>query len=123
MSASHGRKPRILVVDADPAVRRMLAVVLKPSGSVISQTDNGAAALDAVERNRTDLLLMHDLELSDMNGLDVIRRIRLSGSTVPIIVLSSRVDESGTVMEAFDLGDCCTTKPFGVEELLARIRV
>ena len=102
----------------------MLAVVLKPSGSVISQTDNGAAALDAVQRNRTDLLLMHDLELSDMNGLDVIRRIRLSGSTVPIMVLSSRVDEGGTVMEAFDLdADCCSTRPFGVEELLARIRV
>jgi two-component system KDP operon response regulator KdpE len=102
----------------------MLAVVLKPSGSVISQTDNGAAALDVVQRNRTDLLLMHNLELSDMNGLDVIRRIRLSGSTVPIMVLSSRVDEGGTVMEAFDLdADCCTTRPFGVEELLARIRV
>jgi two-component system KDP operon response regulator KdpE len=102
----------------------MLAVVLKPSGSLISQTDNGAAALDAVQRNRTDLLLMHNLELSDMNGLDVIRRIRLSGSTVPIMVLSSRADESDTVMEAFDLGlDCCTTRPFGVEELLARIRV
>jgi two-component system KDP operon response regulator KdpE len=124
MSASQQRKPRILVADADPAIRRMLTVVLKPSGSVISQTDSGAVALDAVRRNETDLLLLHNLWLPDMNGLDVIRRIRLSGSMIPIIVLSSRADESGTVVEGFGLGaDACITKPFGIEELLARIRV
>jgi len=101
----------------------MLAAVLKPSGSLISQTDSGALALDSVLRNKTDLLLVHNLGLPDMNGLDVIRRIRLSGSTIPIIVMSRRTDESGTVMAAFDLGaDTCITKPFGVEELLARIR-
>jgi two-component system KDP operon response regulator KdpE len=124
MSASQRRKPRILVVDADPAIRHMLAAVLKPSNSLISQTDSGAVALDAVRRNETDLLLLHNLWLPDMNGLDVIRHIRLSGSTIPIIVLSSRADESGTVVEGFDLGaDAGITKPFGLEELLGRIRV
>jgi two-component system KDP operon response regulator KdpE len=89
----------------------MLAAVLKPSGSLISQTDSGALALDSVLRNKTDLLLVHNLGSPDMNGLDVIRRIRLSGSTIPIIVLSRRTDESGTVMAAFDLGaDTCITK-------------
>jgi two-component system KDP operon response regulator KdpE len=120
MSASQ-TKPRILVVDDDAAIRRMLAVALEPSGFVITQTDNGTVALDAVRRNEADILLL-DLGLPDLNGLDVIRRIRMSGSAVPIIVLSSRSDEGGKV-EAFDLGaDDYLTKPFGIEELLARIR-
>jgi two-component system, OmpR family, KDP operon response regulator KdpE len=118
------QRPRILIIDADPTIRQMLAAILKPSGSLISQTDSGAAVLSAVGRNRTDLLLMHNLELSDMNGLDIIRRIRLSGSTIPVILLSGHADDNDTAMEAFDLSaDASITKPFGVEELLARIRV
>jgi two-component system KDP operon response regulator KdpE len=120
MSASQNQ-PRILVVDDEPAIRRMLTAALEPSGFVISQTDSGTAALDAVRRNDTDLLLL-DLGLPDLNGLDVIRRIRFAGSSIPIIVLSSRADEAGKV-EAFDQGaDDYLTKPFGIEELLARIR-
>lgn len=120
MSASQN-KPRILVIDDDPAIRRMLAVALETSGFVISQTDSGTAALDAVRRNDADILLL-DLGLPDVNGLDVIRHVRTSGSAVPIIVLSGRTDEAGKV-EAFDLGaDDYLTKPFGIEELLARIR-
>jgi two-component system KDP operon response regulator KdpE len=120
MSASQNQL-RILVIDDDPAIRRMLAVALEPSGFIISQTDSGTVALDAVRRNDADILLL-DLGLPDVNGLDVIRRIRMSGSAVPIIVLSSRADEGGKV-EAFDLGaDDYLTKPFGIEELLARIK-
>jgi two-component system, OmpR family, KDP operon response regulator KdpE len=120
MSASQ-TKPRVLVVDDEPAIRRMLTAALEPSGFVISQIDNGTAALDAVRRNDTDLLLL-DLGLPDLNGLEVIRRIRFAGSAIPIIVLSSRADEGGKV-EAFDQGaDDYLTKPFGIEELLARIR-
>jgi two-component system KDP operon response regulator KdpE len=120
MSVSQN-KPRILVIDDDAAIRRMLTVALEPSGFVISQTDSGTVALDAVRRNDADMLLL-DLGLPDINGLDVIRRTRMSGSAVPIIVLSSRTDEGGKV-EAFDLGaDDYLTKPFGIEELLARIR-
>jgi two-component system KDP operon response regulator KdpE len=114
-------KPRILVTDDDPAIRRMLAVALEPSGFVISQTDSGTVALETVRRNDADILLL-DLGLPDVDGLDVIRRIRMSGSATPIIVVSSRADEGGKV-EAFDLGaDDYLTKPFGIEELLARIR-
>jgi two-component system KDP operon response regulator KdpE len=99
----------------------MLTVALEPAGFVISQTDSGTVALDVVRRNEADLMLL-DLGLPDMNGLDVIRRIRRSGSAIPIIVLSSRADEAGKV-EAFDLGaDDYLTKPFGIEELMARIR-
>ena len=114
-------KPRIHVIDDDPAIRRMLAVALEPGGFVVSQADSGSGAMDAVRRNDTDMLLL-DLGLPDISGLDVIRRVRMSGSAIPIIVLSSRADESGKV-EAFDLGaDDYLTKPFGIEELLARIR-
>jgi two-component system KDP operon response regulator KdpE len=114
-------RTRVLVVDDEPAIRRMLAVALEPAGFIITQTESGSAALDVVRRDEADLLLL-DLGLPDLDGLDVIRRIRGSGSTVPIIVLSSRADESGKV-EAFDLGaDDYLTKPFGMDELLARIR-
>jgi two-component system, OmpR family, KDP operon response regulator KdpE len=120
MSASQS-KLRILVVDDEAAIRRMLSVALEPSGFAVSQAESGTVALDAVRRNEADLMLL-DLGLPDLNGLDVIRRIRLAGSAIPIIVLSSRADESGKV-EAFDLGaDDYLTKPFGIEELLARIR-
>jgi len=120
MSASQNQ-PRILVVDDEAAIRHMLTVALEPSGFVISQTSSGTAALDVVRRNETDMLLL-DLRLPDLSGQDVIRGVRSSGSVVPIIVLSSRADERGKV-EAFDLGaDDYLTKPFGVEELLARIR-
>jgi two-component system, OmpR family, KDP operon response regulator KdpE len=120
MSASQS-KPRILLVDDDPAIRRMLTTALKRSGFVMSQTDSGIVALDAVRRNKTDLLLLHNLGLPDMNGLDVIRSIRLSGLTIPIIILASRADESGRV-EAFALGaDDYIAKPFEIEELLTRI--
>jgi two-component system KDP operon response regulator KdpE len=114
-------KSRILVVDDEPAIRRMLTVALEPGGFAISHADSGAAALEAGRRNETDMMLL-DLGLPDLNGLDVIRQIRMSGSSIPIIVLSSRADEGGKV-EAFDLGaDDYLTKPFGIEELLARIR-
>ena len=119
MSASQ-TKPRILVIDDDPTIRRMLMVALEPSGCIISQTDSGTMTLDAVRRNEADMLLL-DLGLPDLNGLDVIRRVRMAGSAIPIIVLSSRADEGGKV-EAFDLGADYLTKPFGIEELMARIR-
>src|SRR6185312_3969217 len=81
----------------------------------------GMRALDVVRRNAADLLVL-DLGLPDLDGLEVIRRIRENGSAVPIIVLSSRSDEKGKI-DALDLGaDDYVTKPFGIDELLARIR-
>ena len=79
------------------------------------------AALDFLKRNPVDLIVL-DLGLPGIDGLEVIRRLRGQGAAMPIIILSSRDDEAGKV-EALDLGaDDYVTKPFGMEELSARIR-
>jgi two-component system KDP operon response regulator KdpE len=119
---SLGTRPlRVLVVDDEPAIRRFLKPSLTHAGYVVSETDTGQPAIDAARRGGADLIVL-DLGLPDIDGLEVIRRIRAAGSAVPIIVLSSRGDEGGKV-EALDLGaDDYVTKPFGVDELLARLR-
>jgi len=112
---------RILVVDDEPAIRRFLRAGLGARGYIVSELATGLPAIDVVRRRGTDLVVL-DLGLPDVDGLDVIRRIREAGSAVPIVVLSSRDDEAGKV-EALDLGaDDYVTKPFGIDELLARIR-
>ncbi len=119
---SLGTRPlRVLVVDDEPAIRRFLKPSLTHAGYVVSEAEAGQAAIDAARRGGADLIVL-DLGLPDIDGLEVIRRIRAAGSAVPIIVLSSRGDEGGKV-EALDLGaDDYVTKPFGVDELLARLR-
>jgi two-component system KDP operon response regulator KdpE len=112
---------RVLVVDDEPAIRRFLRTSLTAQGFLVTEAEDGHAALDALKRGATDLLVL-DLGLPDLDGFAVIRRLREAGSSLPIIVLSSRTDEAGKV-EALDLGaDDYVTKPFGVEELLARVR-
>jgi two-component system KDP operon response regulator KdpE len=112
---------RILVVDDEPAILRFLRAGLGSQGYVVIEADDGQRALDAVRGKRADLVVL-DLGLPDIDGLEVIRRIRASGSAVPIIVLSSRDSETAKV-QALDSGaDDYVTKPFGVDELLARIR-
>ncbi|HYZ61425.1 MAG TPA: response regulator transcription factor, partial [Acetobacteraceae bacterium] len=94
---------------------------LASQGYVVSEAGTGRAALDLVSRTAPDLVVL-DLGLPDIDGLEIIRRVRAAGSAVPIIVLSSRSDERGKV-EALDLGaDDYVSKPFGIEELLARLR-
>jgi two-component system, OmpR family, KDP operon response regulator KdpE len=113
---------RILVVDDQPSMREMLRLGLSQEGHIVSDTDRGAGALESVRRRQADLILL-DLGLTDMDGLQVIKRIRYAQSYIPIIVLSNRGDETAKVA-ALDLGaDDYITKPFGIEELLARIRV
>ena len=112
---------RVLVVDDEPAITRFLRAGLTSQGYVVAEAAEGHAALDAVRRAAADLIVL-DLGLPDIDGLEVIKQARASGSAVPIIVLSSRSDERGKV-EALDLGaDDYVTKPFGIDELLARIR-
>ena len=112
---------RVLVVDDEPPIRRFLRTSLAAQGYDIIEAEDGSKALEEVRRRSPDLLVL-DLGLPGIDGLEVIRRLRGSGVSLPIIVLSSRVDEAGKV-EALDLGaDDYVTKPFGVEELLARIR-
>ena len=112
---------RVLVVDDEPAIRRFLRASLSTQGYVVTDLEIGEPAINIVCRQGTDLLVL-DLGLPDIDGVEVIRRIRAAGSAVPIIVLSSRNDEAAKV-EALDSGaDDYVTKPFGVDELLARIR-
>jgi two-component system, OmpR family, KDP operon response regulator KdpE len=112
---------RVLIVDDEPPIRRFLRTSLTAQGYDIVEAEDGVKALDEARRMSPDVLVL-DLGLPGMDGLEVIRRLRGGGATLPIIVLSSRADEAGKV-EALDLGaDDYVTKPFGVDELLARLR-
>jgi two-component system KDP operon response regulator KdpE len=112
---------RILIVDDEPPIRRFLRTSLDAQGYVVMEADDGVAALDMIRRNTVDVLLL-DLGLPNLHGFEVIQKLREGGSALPIIVLSSRTDEAGKV-RALDLGaDDYVTKPFGVDELLARVR-
>ena len=112
---------RVLVVDDEPPIRRFLRTSLRAQGYHVLEAEHGSTALDLIGRNPPDVIVL-DLGLPDIDGVEVIRRLRHRGSTVPVIVLSSRTDEPGKV-EALDLGaDDYVTKPFGMEELLARLR-
>ena len=113
--------PRVLVVDDEVAIQRFLRTALDTGEFSLHQAENGHAALAAAAAARPDIILL-DLGLPDMDGVEVIRRIR-EWSPVPIIVLSVREREDDKV-KALDAGaDDYLTKPFGVAELLARIRV
>jgi two-component system KDP operon response regulator KdpE len=112
---------RVLIVDDEPAIVRFLRPSLESQGYIVSTAADARTALDVVRKGAADLLVL-DLGLPDMDGLDVVERIRESGAALPIIILSSREKESAKV-EALDRGaDDYLTKPFGVDELLARIR-
>ena len=112
---------RILVVDDEPQILRAIAPQLQARGYVVQIAETGAEALTAATRWRPDLIIL-DLMLPDMSGLDVCSAVR-SWSQIPLIVLSARGEER-TKIEALDLGaDDYLTKPFGMGELLARIRV
>ena len=112
---------RVLVVDDEPAILRFLRAGLSAQGFTVSEAQTGRSALDEMALGATDLTVL-DLGLPDMDGLDVIREVRAKGVPIPIIVLSSRDDE-GSKVAALDLGaDDFVTKPFGIDELFARIR-
>ena len=112
--------PRILVVDDEPSIQRFLHAALDAGEFSIHQADNGHAALAAAAATRPDVILL-DLGLPDMDGVEVIRRIR-EWSPVPIIVLSVRDREDDKVRALETGADDYLTKPFGVAELIARIR-
>jgi two-component system KDP operon response regulator KdpE len=111
---------KMLVVDDEPPIRKLLRTGLGTQGYQTLDASNAKAALDLMS-DKPDLVIL-DLGLPDMQGLDLLRQIRARREDVPIVVLSSRGDETAKV-EALDLGaDDYVTKPFGMEELLARIR-
>jgi two-component system, OmpR family, KDP operon response regulator KdpE len=111
---------RVLVADDEPQIRRFLRVSLIAQGYHISEAATGEQVLAKALAESPDLIVL-DLGLPDMDGQDVIRRVR-EWSTVPIIVLSVRERESEKVRALDGGADDYITKPFGMEELMARIR-
>jgi two-component system KDP operon response regulator KdpE len=114
------RPTSILVVDDEPQIRRFLRTSLAAQDYEVLEAEDGQGALDGAKRLKPDLMIL-DLGLPDIDGIEVITQLR-SHSALPIIVLSSRDDELSKV-KALDLGaDDYITKPFGMEELTARVR-
>jgi two-component system, OmpR family, KDP operon response regulator KdpE len=111
---------RVLVVDDEPPIRKLLRMGLNAHGYQILEAPNGKTALELLSQS-PDLIIL-DLGLPDMQGHELLRTIRTRNDSVPIVVLSSRGDEAGKV-QALDFGaDDYVTKPFGMDELLARMR-
>jgi len=112
--------PKVLVIDDEPPIRKLLRMGLTAQGYEILEASNGKKSLELLVQ-KPDLVIL-DLGLPDIQGLELLRIIRARNESVPIVVLSSRGDEAGKV-QALDLGaDDYVTKPFGMDELLARMR-
>jgi two-component system KDP operon response regulator KdpE len=112
--------PKVLVIDDEPPIRKLLRMGLSTQGYEILEAGNGKASLQLLAQ-KPDLVIL-DLGLPDMQGIDLLRMIRARDEKVSIVVLSSRGDEAGKV-QVLDLGaDDYVTKPFGMDELLARMR-
>jgi two-component system KDP operon response regulator KdpE len=120
MTEERRRMHRVLVVDDEPQLVRALAINLRARSYEVDAAHDGAGALRAAAARQPDVVVL-DLGLPDMDGVDVIRGLR-GWTRVPIIVLSAR-QASGEKVEALDAGaDDYVTKPFGMDELLARVR-
>ncbi len=112
---------RVLVIDDEPPIRKLLRVGLSAHGYQIMEASSGKMALELLGEQPPDLIIL-DLGLPDMQGHELLRTMRVRSDKVPIVVLSSRDDEAGKV-QALDSGaDDYVTKPFGMDELLARMR-
>ncbi len=122
--------PRVLIVDDDERVRTVVSWQLEADGCTVAEADDGAAALDAIDRQRPDLMVL-DLSLPGIGGLDVLRRVRdaernapaePAAAPLPVIVLSGRSGETDRIV-GLDLGaDDYLVKPFSPGELGARVR-
>jgi two-component system KDP operon response regulator KdpE len=111
---------KILVVDDEPPIRKLLRMGLTSQGYEVLDAPNGRIALELLAK-KPDLVIL-DLGLPDVDGLELLRTMRHRQENLPIVVLSSRGDEAGKVA-ALDLGaDDYVTKPFGMDELFARMR-
>ncbi len=113
---------KILVVDDETPIRRLLRVGLSAEGYLIVEATSGREAREKVKSEQPDLILL-DLGLPDIQGHELLAEWRAGLLTLPVIILSSRTDEAG-IVQALELGaDDYVTKPFGTKELAARIRV
>ncbi len=113
---------KILIVDDEPPIRKLLRVGLAAQDYAVTEAMNAKVARELVNSDKPDLVIL-DLGLPDMSGHDLLAKWREEGVALPIVILSSRTDEAG-IVKALELGaDDYVTKPFGMNELGARIRV
>ncbi len=113
--------PRILIVDDEPNIRDLLTTSLRFAGFAVRAVGNGAAAISAVLEEEPDLIIL-DVMLPDMNGFGVTKRLRSSGYTAPILFLTAKDDTEDKIMGLTVGGDDYVTKPFSLDEIVARIK-
>jgi two-component system KDP operon response regulator KdpE len=114
-------RPVVVLIEDEPQIRRLLRAVLPEQGFVLHDADTGKQGLVEVAVRKADVVVL-DLGLPDMDGVEVVKRLR-EWTQVPVIVLSARAQEQDKIA-ALDAGaDDYVTKPFGIGELLARLRV
>ena len=114
------RNQRILVVDDEPSIVDAVATSLRYEGFAVEEAVTGRLALSAAQDNPPDLIVL-DVMLPDIEGIEVCRRLRASGDTTPVVFLTAR-DAIGDKVVGLELGDDYLTKPFSIDELVARIR-
>jgi two-component system OmpR family response regulator len=118
--AENGAK--VLVVDDEPSITDLVALALRYEGFSVEKAATGRAAIAAVPRFRPDLLIL-DVMLPDLSGIDVLKRLVAEGRRVPVIFLTARDSTEDKVHGLTIGGDDYVTKPFSIEELVARVRV
>ncbi|MEU9889741.1 response regulator transcription factor [Sphaerisporangium sp. NPDC051011] len=117
---SSAGEARLLVVDDEPNIRELLSATLRYAGFDVLTASDGREAVQLAERVRPDLVVL-DVMLPDMDGFAVAGRLRTAGRRVPVVFLTAR-DESNSKLTGLGLGDDYVTKPFSLDEVLARIR-
>lgn len=111
----------VLVIEDEPPIRRLLRMSLSANRFAVLEAANGRDGLETIARDKPEVILL-DLGLPDMDGLSIVKTLRGAGNKTPIVVLSSRGEEA-TKVEALNIGaDDYVTKPFGMAELIARLR-
>src|SRR5688572_29246854 len=112
---------RLVVVDDEPNIRELLAASLRFAGFEVVAVESGEQAIRSVERHRPDLLVL-DVMMPGMDGFEVVRRIRSAGRVMPVLFLTARDATEDKITGLTLGGDDYVTKPFSLEELIARIR-
>jgi two-component system, OmpR family, response regulator len=115
------RIPSVLVVDDEPNIRELVQVALQFHGCSVTTAATGKDALRQIEADHPDLIVL-DVMLPDLDGFEVVRRLRAAGNEVPVIFLTARDTSTDTVTGLALGGDDYVTKPFSVESLVARVR-
>jgi two-component system OmpR family response regulator len=116
------RRPRVLIVDDDPQIVDLLSATLRFAGLEIVSATNGTDALDAARNDAPDVIVL-DVMLPDLDGFEIVRQLRSSGTTTPVLFLTARDATTDKVAGLTIGGDDYVTKPFSVDEVVARVNV